>query len=150
MSRPCYGDSDMDVQQLLRDAFPVRSDRVSLELVDLNLHDEDSLTAVVRLFVWELDGDGNASIRDAKEQEVYLGTTSELDDPRLPDCIAGWVLALEHLFAQDDHDWVDTLMPHDLMPPLVGLLELKRPRDAEDFADALLGSKQRLGRWLKS
>jgi hypothetical protein len=140
----------MDVQQLFRDAFPVRSDRVSLELVDLAQPDDGSLKATVRLIVWDVADDGVLAIRDVKEQEVWLGPASGLADPRLPACIAGWALALEQLFAQDDHEWVECLMPHDLMPSFVGLLALKRPRTPEDFAEALLGSKQRLGRFLKS
>ena len=140
----------MDVPQLIRDAFPVGSDRVSLELVDVEIQPAGGMTATVRLVIWDVDGE-TRSIRDIREQQIWLGDAAILAaDPRTPVAIQGWRLAIEHLFAQDDLGWVDCLMPHELMPRLVDLLALKRPRDAEDFADALLASKQRLGRWLKA
>ena len=37
----------------------------------------------------------------------------------------------------------------DLVPRLAELALLRRPRSAEDFAEVLLASKQRFGRWLR-
>lgn len=138
----------MDALSLLRDIFPIAADRVSLELVELDVRD-GIILAVVRLIAWDVDGE-TRQIRDVKEQEVALGRAASLEQPRAAACIEGWKQALEHLFAQDDVEEIEGLMPHELMPSFTELLALKRPRSADDFADALLGSRQRLGRWLKS
>lgn len=141
----------MTPMQVFEDAFPVSSERVRLELVQVQLREDDAVMLTVRLMVWEGAGESR-TIRDIKEQEVRAGTATQLQDPRFAACVAGWRLALEHLFAQDHPRWqdqVDCAMPGEFMPPFAGLLALKRPRDAEDFAEALLGSQQRLGRYLK-
>lgn len=137
--------------QVFEDAFPVGSERISLELVEARLRDE-AVILTVRLLVWDVEGESR-TIRDIKEQEVWAGPAAILQDPRLAVCVAGWRQAIELLFAQDDPRWLDAVdcaMPHDLFPRFPELLALKRPRDAEDFADALLGSKQRLGRYLRT
>lgn len=135
--------------ELLRDTFPARSERVSLEFVTVELREERSVMVTIRLFVWETGADGMLVIRDVKEQEVFVADVDELDDPRMAACVAGSNQALEQLFLQDDLAWVDDCIPADLLQPYGGLLRLKRPRSAEDFAEALLASKQRLGRFLR-
>jgi hypothetical protein len=114
--------------QVFEDAFPVISERTSLE------------------------GESRM-VRDIKEQDVFVGTATMLQDPRLAACVAGWRQAIEQLFAQDDPRWFDDFacaMPDDLIKPFSQLLALKRPRDADDFAEALLASKPRLGRYLRT
>lgn len=142
----------MTMMQVFEDAFPVTSERTHLELVEARLREDDAVMLTVRLLV--LDGAGESrQIRDIKEQEVWVGTSALLQDPRLAACVAGWRLAIEQLFAQDDprwHEQVDCALPHEFIGPFSELLALKRPRDAEDFAEALLGSQQRLGRYLRT
>ena len=72
-----------------------------------------------------------------------------VDPERLARVVAGWRMALEQLFIQRDTTWLDALMPSDLVPRLAELASLRRPRSAEDFAEVLLASKQRFGRWLR-
>lgn len=135
--------------ELLRDVFPARSERVSLELVSAQLREERALVATLRLLVWERGEDGALQIRDVKEQELFVGDVEILADPRLEACVRGSNLALEQLFAQEQLEWVEVCMPSDLLHAYEGLLRLKRPRSAEDFAEALLASKQRLGRFVR-
>lgn len=136
--------------RVFEDAFPIVSERTSLELVEVKLQGDEDVRLVVRLFVWDGEGEARA-VRDIKEQDVFVGPVTIVEDPRLAACVAGWRLAIERLFAQDDARWydrVDSAMPHELVPVFAELLALKRPRDADDFAEALLGSKQRFGRYL--
>lgn len=159
-----------DTLEILRNAFPISAGLASLELVpsepatqaepeldsdeDEDSEDEDEdedgegERLTVRLIVWE-ERDGQRQIRDVKEQQVWVGGTSELDATRLAVAVAGWRIALEQLFSQSDSSWLDALMPSDLTVSFPELVALKRPRTAEDFAEALLTSKQRLGRWVR-
>ncbi|HEY0137294.1 MAG TPA: hypothetical protein VGB85_24595 [Nannocystis sp.] len=137
----------MDRLQIVRDVFPISGELGSLELVDPDPYAEpDRLT--IRLLVWERLPDGERQIRDIKEQQVWVGGLEDVDPERLTQAVHGWAMALAQLFAQDDVTWMETLMPADLMPNLASLVALRRPRSAEDFAEAMLSSKQRLGRWL--
>lgn len=136
--------------ELLRETFPARSELASLEFVAVALRDDRAVIATIRLVVWERADDGTLAIRDVKEQEMLVCTVDELDDLRLPACVAGSQLALEHVLAQDDLEWIETCLPSDLLRPYSELLRLKRPRTAEDYAEALLASRQRLGRFLRS
>lgn len=135
--------------ELLRDTFPARSEQVSLEFFDAALRDDRVVVVTIRLVGWERNADGSAAIRDVREQEVYVGEAELLEHPLLAACVQGTVMALDQLFAQDDLEWVDMVMPADLLRPFAELLRLKRPRGAEDFAEALLGSRQRLGKFLR-
>lgn len=135
--------------ELLRDTFPARSELASLEFVDAELRDGRAVMVTIRLVGWERDADGSASIRDVKEQECFMGEAELLVHPLLAACVQGTVMALDQLFAQDDLKWVETAMPADLLRPFGALLRLKRPRSAEDFAEALLASRQRLGQFLR-
>lgn len=136
--------------ELLRETFPARSELVSLEFVAAALREDGAVIVTIRLVVWERAEDGTLTICVVKEQELLACDVDELGDLRLPACVAGSQLALEQLFAQDDLDWVEICMPSDLLRPYSELLRLKRPRTAEDFAEALLASRQRLGRFLRS
>lgn len=141
----------MDVLQIFQDIFPVRGGLVALELADAVVREDDdqALVLTVRLIVWERVDDA-LQIRDIKEQEVYVGSLEELAQPRLPECVAGWAQAAQQVFEQDDVSFVETLMPHDLICNFPALLALKRPRTADDFAEAVLTSKQRLGAYLQA
>ena len=137
----------MDLLQIILDVFPISAGPGSLELVESGGDGEpDRLT--VRLIIWHRLPDGERAIRDIKEQQVWVGDIEDADPERLTRAVAGWRMALEQLFAQDDATWLDVLTPHDLIPQFGELVALKRPRSADDFAEAMLSSKQRLGRWL--
>lgn len=142
----------MDVAQILADAFPVASELVRLELVEVSERDGGGVAATVRLVVCDRSEEGTVAIRGIKEQEVYVLTAAQRGDPRVAACVAGWAEALRHVFEEEDAhaaDGVDSLMPHDLV--MIGsLLLLKRPKTADDFTDAALAGKQRLGRFLRS
>ena len=140
----------MDVLQIFQDIFPVRGELVALELADAVVNDDDqALMLTVRLVVWERVDDA-LLIRDIKEQQVHIGSLEELAQPRLPECVAGWAQALQQVLEQDDVSFVGTLMPHELIGNFTSLLALKRPRTADDFAEAVLTSKQRLGAYLQA
>jgi hypothetical protein len=135
--------------ELLRDTFPARSELASLEFVDAALRDERAVIVTIRLVGWDRGEDGTLSIRDVKEQDVFVGEVEVLAHPLLGACVTGSIMALDQLFAQDDLTWVETVMPADLLHPFGALLRLKRPRTAEDFGEALLASRQRLGQFLR-
>lgn len=147
-----YRERGMTALQVFEDAFPVSSESCAIELVEARVREDDAVILTVRLIGWEGAGEAR-TVRDIKEQEVWVGDAAMLADPRLAVCVAGWRLAIEQLFAQDDPRWHDEFlcsMPYDFIRPFKELLALKRPRDADDFADALLGSQQRLGRYLRT
>ncbi len=137
----------MDALEIVRAVFPVMAGPGSLELASEE-PSEDPERLTVRLVVWD-EVDGNRQIRDIKEQQVYVGGLEEVDTARLAMAVDGWRMAIEQLFAQDSSEWLGVLMPSDLIRDFSELVALKRPRSADDFAEALLSSKQRLGRWLK-
>lgn len=140
----------MDAAQLLSDVFPISSRLSALELVEVQERG-GGLTMTVRLCVYEERGD-ERTIRDVREQEVYTVSAAHREDPRLAACVAGWAEAVRHVLAEDDeHErrMIDEIMPHELV--IIGpMLALKRPRTAEDFTDAALSGRSRLGKFLRS
>ena len=143
-----FGAGFVGFVDFLRETFPARSELASLEFEDAALRDEVGVVLTVRLVCWDED-DGVRSIRDVKEQEVWVCELDALEDPRMVACVTGWHMALEQIFAQEDLSWLETSMPADLLRPFAELLRLKRPRTADDFAEALLASRQRLGAFLR-
>lgn len=159
----------MDLAALLYETFPVSSDVFSLELVPESINPDTGevnggiddtrghLRATFRTVTWDVDGEAR-SIRDVKEQDVFLLAEDYRDDPRLPAYVEGWAAALRFIFErhaeltaagalpQQARDALDWCMPSDLVHP--GVLALKRPQTAEDFTEALLSSKKRLGRFI--
>jgi hypothetical protein len=161
----------MSFDASLRAALPIETDLFALRLVDHGSDDgigaselgirerpDGDTVAILQLVVHERAG-GNKQIRDIKEQEVVVLRARHRDDPRLAAYVAGWREALLEVFERQEalllrdkaaferqkHS-VDCLMPHDLCMP--DLLDLKRPRDASAFADALLSSPKRFGAYL--
>ncbi|PCC73561.1 hypothetical protein SAMN02745121_08459 [Nannocystis exedens] len=119
------------------------------------VNDEGHLVATIRLFIWEDDGD-DRSIRDVKEQQVTIVTAPYLDDPRLPAYFEGWAAAVRFASARLDEisaaqgfaavsERLAAAMPDEFFCPEV--LRLRRPQTADDFMDALLSNRKRLG-WL--
>lgn len=154
----------MSLRRELHALLPIRSDRFSLEsgeYIDEDAPDvadpPGALRVTVRTVVWEAS-DGALSIRDVKEQGVMWLHARHREDPRVRAYMEGWAAALQ--FVLDRHaelaaagalsarvsERLEFSMPFDLFCPAV--LDLKRPRTADEFAEALLSSKQRLGRLL--
>jgi hypothetical protein len=140
----------MDPAQIFADVFPIGSQLSTLELVEVSERG-GAIMLTVRLFHWSMQ-DGQRTIADIKEQEVYALGAAQREDPRLAACVAGWAEAVRHVFEQDDEhaaELVHGLMPHELVV-IRELLALRRPRTAEDFTDAALSGRKRLGGFLRS
>lgn len=158
----------MDVARLFSEVFPIQSELFELafvpEVVDENTgevfggtHEDDRgyWRATMRTITWERDEGGERQIRDVKEQDVVWLYPEHRDDPRVPAYVAGWAAAVQYVLdrhaelaaaGQPGADRLDVSMPHDFFNP--GVLELSRPKTADDFTDALLSSKKRLGKML--
>lgn len=158
----------MSLVNALSQLFPILSEHYSLELVDESV-DADSgeawggrsatpdggLVATIRLVVWDVQGE-ERTIRDIKEQQVTIVAAEHLDDPRVPAYLEGLAAALDLAFARLDETIADEghgavterleeAMPYAFFPGDV--LALRRPQTAEEFTDALLTNRKRLG-WL--
>jgi hypothetical protein len=125
---------------VFQECFPVSEALFSYEFVGY-----DQGRATVRLVVWD-EVDGNRSIRDIKEQELFLF------DPALPEgdtpileFVRGWSEALREVFANASLKDVEWLMPHDLGPG--DAVMLRRATTAADYRAAML-KKSRLGKFL--
>ncbi|HEY8379301.1 MAG TPA: hypothetical protein VIK91_22560 [Nannocystis sp.] len=154
----------MSLRRELYALLPIRSDRFSLESGEFV--DEDApevadpagpLRATVRTVTWEV-GDEGRSILDIREQEVIWLHARHREDPRVRAYMAGWAAALQ--FVVDRHaelqavgrlprrvaERLEFALPCELFCPAV--LDLKRPQTADDFTEALLTNKKRLGMFL--
>lgn len=88
------------------------------------------LLLTLRAFTYEEDG----SIRDIKEQQVYMVPASRYDEvERVIACLDGWVSVLPRLVAKISEP--EAMMPYQFVD--MEVLDLKKPRTAEDFAAAL-------------
>ena len=161
----------MPFDESLRAASPIETDLFALHLVDpatdygtgtsvpgVRLRSDGQTIATLQLIVREMVSD-KPQIRDIKEQEVVLLRAAHRGDPRIDAYVTGWREAVLEVFTQQEallrrdraaferfkHS-MDHLMPHDFCAP--ELLDLKRPRDAATFTEALLSSKKRFGRFL--
>jgi hypothetical protein len=161
----------MPFADALRAAMPIETELLSLVLVDsttdyatgaavpgIRERPDGDTIATLQLYVYEKAG-GARQVRDIKEQELMMLRAKHRTDPRVDAYVAGWRDAVLEVFTQQEallkrdrpaferfKHRVDYLMPHDLIAPDV--LDLKRPRDASEFTDALLSTKTRLGRFL--
>lgn len=150
----------MSLRRELHALLPIRSELFSLEAadsIDEDAPDEDDppgdLRITVRTIVWEREGEA-LSIRDIREQEVVWLLARHREDPRVRAYMEGWAAALQFVFARHAElaaagalserarQRLEYAMPHELLSP--GVLDLRRPRTADDFTAALLASKQRL------
>ncbi|MBZ5715386.1 hypothetical protein [Nannocystis pusilla] len=146
----------MDLAAALAQLLPISSTHYSLMFVGGAIDPErGSLVATVRLVVWDVNGE-ERSMGDIKEQEVEVVPAKSIDDPRLPAYFQGWAEALRVAFARLDEviaaegeaaagNRVEEALPCDMFCPEV--LALRRPQTAEEFAEALLSNRKRLG-WL--
>lgn len=159
----------MDLALLFSEVFPIRSELFELSFVAETVdertgeihggtHEEGSgyWRATMRTITFEPTTDGTLQIRDVKEQECVWLLPQHREDPRVPAYVAGWAAAVQYVLdrgaelvaAGDERamNRFEAAMPFDFFSPDV--LDLRRPRSAEDFTDALLSSKKRLGKLL--
>jgi hypothetical protein len=155
----------MSFDDSLRAAFPIETELFSLVLACSaadyttgeslpvsRVRPDGSTIATLQLIVYELIG-GKREVRDIKEQDVVFLKAKHRSDPRIDAYITGWREALLAVFESQEallkrdraaydklkHS-IAVLMPHDLGKP--ELLDLRRPRDAASFTDALLSTKR--------
>lgn len=159
----------MDLASLFAEVFPIRSDVFELAFVTETVNEDTGEVsggtgegayghwrATLRTISFERGSDGGMQIRDVKEQECVWLYAEHKDDPRVPAYVAGWAAAVQYVL--DRHaeaaaagdvgvtDRLDVVMPFDFVCPSV--LGLRRPQTADEFTDALLSSKSRLGKLL--
>ncbi|MFZ6181282.1 hypothetical protein [Nannocystis pusilla] len=157
----------MSLVEAFAQLFPISSPHFSLELTDESVDSagetwggcsvtaDGRLEATIRLVVWDVQGE-QRTMRDIKEQQVTIVSAAHLDDPRVLAYFEGWAAAMDLAFARLDEaiaaggsgassGRIETAYPHEFFPGDV--LALRRPETAEDFTDALLSNRKRLG-WL--
>lgn len=159
-----------DVAAAFAELFPISSDRFSLEFVRETVNEETGevwggiegiddgpLRATVRTVLWEIEGD-TRSIRDVKEQRVMWLYEEHREDARARAYLEGWAQAVRYVLAQYDElhaqglltdaaaDKLAMCMPYDFFYP--DALGLRRPQTADDFTEAMLSSRKRLGKLL--
>src|SRR5512144_3225378 len=105
------------LHQILEDAFPARNERetASIEYVEVEELRPNSWGGTFRLIVWDMNEEtGVMSIRDVKEQQVYLGLQdlSVATLARFNELVRALVKVLSRALA---HAESETLMPHDLL-----------------------------------
>jgi hypothetical protein len=121
--------------------FPVKSESGCASLEYVTLTDEPRGFAVVlRLVVWDVNEEtGVQSIRDIKEQQIYLGS------PKLQYFVP-FMNALAKVVSRVlSSPMIETMMPHDLVN--FGVLKLANATTEADFVKAL-SVKSRLGKLL--
>jgi hypothetical protein len=142
----------VDIFERIAEFFPLGAKPLTLEVVpasqsatrESDQSGEPRGVAVVRLIVWDIGDGGKVSIRDIKEQEVYMGWPVYYEDRER---VASFFVALNQVLLEIKPSVAETLMPHDLLDTSV--LALKRATTREDFA-AALRAKSRLGKYLTS
>jgi hypothetical protein len=132
-----------ELQDIFMSEFPLKAknDRASLEFVELSDRDGGEYGAVVRLIIWE-DANGTLSIRDVKEQDIYVDLPEDCTFERLVMYLRGMEMAMQDVLASPQ---IETLMPHDLLD--WSALKLRKAETVEDF-DKALRMKSRLGKYL--
>ncbi len=110
-----------------KDALVTTLNYVSNEVRD------GAVKAVVRLVVWQVQENGEQTIRDVKEQEVVLLTAGPgLEPPsRVVNFFIAWREATSKLLERVD---AEVLMPHDL---ILTPQQYKRGESVEDFRKLL-------------
>lgn len=157
----------MDLAAAFSQHLPISSAHYSLEIAEqridgdageawsvLSVNAEGDRVVTARLVVWEVDGD-DRSIRDVKEQDVVVVPAAYVDDPRVPAYFEGWAAAIRTAFTRLEEviaegnaavgERVEEAVPYEMFCPEV--LGLRRPQTAEQFTEALLSNRKRLG-WL--
>ena len=132
-----------ELEEIFAAEFPLKAKNDLAELVFVELSDRGTglYGVVVRLICWA-DDHGTRSIRDVKEQDIYLDLPEDCTFERLVMYLRGMDMAMQDVLASPE---VDTLMPHDLLD--WSALELRKAETVEDF-DKALRMKSRLGKYL--
>lgn len=145
---------NVDIGSRIAPHFPIAAGLVQLEVVTDTGgfaggdggDDVPRAVAVVRLIISE-ERDGLRSVRDIKEQQIYMGWPVLYDDA---DRVAAFFAALGDVLGEiaeaGGTEVFECLMPHDLLD--AGALKLKRARSRDDFS-AALRAKSRLGRYIR-
>ena len=131
-----------ELQEIFSSEFPLkgRNELASLEYVEIADRPDGNFAVVIRLICWD-ENNGVQSIRDVKEQQIYL-PVDDCSFERLVLYLRGMDMALQDVLASKE---VETLMPHDLLD--WSALKLAKAETAEDF-DKALRMKSRLGKFL--
>ena len=130
------------ITAVLQECFPVSEGNFSYDFVS---YANDRVT--VRLIVYE-ESNGQKSIRDIKEQELFLFDPVMLEgDTPILELLRGWSQALREVFTKvKDPKKLEWLMPHDLGPG--DAIRLRKANSAADYREAML-KKSRLGKFLE-
>jgi hypothetical protein len=142
----------VDIAERIAEHFPLGGPPFSLEVVPGAtgrwIHrNEPAAVATIRIISWDIDdATGVQSIRDIKEQEVYMGWPVHYQDTER---VAAFFTALgtiiRELGSRNVDPAIEGLMPADLLR--ADVLTLRRARTVADF-DAALRAKSRLGLYL--
>lgn len=136
-----------EIAALFAAKLPIGGSELGVELVlageDSVVEDGDNYRVTLRLIVWDKTPDGERSIRDIKEQEIWAGRLGDQSAERMTAFLEGWDAAFQAVVRAGAE--MECFMPHDLSH--FGVFELKTVHLAEEFEQALLARK-RLGRCL--
>jgi hypothetical protein len=132
-----------ELQDIFMSEFPLqaKNELASLEFVELSERDGGKYGIVIRLICWD-EANGTRSIRDIKEQDIYVDLPEDCTFERLVTYLRGMEMAMQDVLASPQ---IETLMPHDLVD--WSALELRKAETVEDF-DKALRMKSRLGKYL--
>jgi len=132
-----------ELEEIFAAEFPLKAknDLAELAFVELSDRGIGRYGVVVRLICWA-DDHGTLSIRDVKEQDIFVDVPDDCTFERLVMYLRGMDMAMQDVLASPE---VDTLMPHDLLD--WSALELQKAETVEDF-DKALRMKSRLGKYL--
>jgi len=142
--RPAGEPSYDDVRALCEELFPIKSRRQRGELSFISIADRPTGCAlVVRLLTWDIAADGTFTIRDIKEQEVYLPLP--VGDGAL-ERLRCFLAALANVLTDAlDTPELETLMPHELL--ITAPLRQLKTATREAYEKSLR-ARSRLGRYI--
>jgi hypothetical protein len=138
----------LDLYEMFEPLFPLGEPPIQLLVLkspeDVVSDEEENKTcALIQLFLWEQQGD-EWSIRDVKEQQLFLGWPALYDDRTR---VTEFLEAMRSVIGMMDPESVRMAMPHELV--LAEVLKLKKAETRDDFKEALL-AQSRLGKYVKT
>jgi hypothetical protein len=128
--------------EIFSSEFPIKGGMSEVTFVSV-VEDSDRLYVVLRLVVWDQQPDGALSIRDIKEQQLFIDVPEDTTFERFVEFMRGYDTVLSEVLATTKD--AEYLMPHDLVS--FAALKLKTANTADEFAQALR-VKSRLGKYL--
>lgn len=139
----------MNLRSRFAPFFPIGDGLVRLEVVEpwgSEPDDPNRASVVVRLIIFEEGPDG-PTIRDVKEQQLYVGLPKLYEDGgRVDEMLYAQREVLGEVL-QGPVERFESRMPHELF--FTNVLSLVRAHTRQDFARALR-AKSRLGRYLSA